>query len=346
MRPNPMVGAVVVRGGEIVGEGWHGEWGGPHAEVEALRAAGDRARGATLYVNLEPCHHHGKTSPCTDAIVEAGVGRVVYALEDPNPQAGGGAAWLREQGVRVAGGVCEEEARELNAPHLVSHRLGRPFMALKYAISVDGRLSEGPDTPTPVTGPEAIREAHRLRAGHDAVMVGIGTVLADDPLLTVREWEPPERPGVRIVLDSDLRIAAGSRLVETADQVPVWVVAAAGASESRARELEDAGVLVIRAERAESDGLRPGSVLAQLWDRDLQSILCEGGGTLGSALLASGTVDRLYLFVAPRLFGWPGVRAFTGPRGQAPRDWRLLERRALGEDTLLVLSSGLPGTGA
>lgn len=343
VQPNPLVGAVIVREGQVVGSGYHARWGEPHAEVEALRDAGERARGAVLYVNLEPCHHAGKTGPCTREIQRAGVRRVVYALDDPNPTATGGGSWLREQGIEVETGVCREEAEELNAPHLVRHRKGRPFVALKYALSLDARLAERPGTETEVTGAEARREAHRLRAGHQAVMVGIGTVLSDDPALTVRHGEEPRTPPVRIVLDSALRLPETSQLARTAREVPVLAFAAPDASEGRARRLEDRGIDVVRVERApDGPGLDLAAALVELSERDLHSVLCEGGARLGSSVLAAGIVDRFYLFIAPRLFGAPGPYAFDAARGQAPRDWKLIDRRSVGPDTLLVLSAVAP----
>jgi len=337
--PNPMVGAVVVRDGVIVGEGYHAEWGGPHAEVAALEAAGDKTKGATLYVTLEPCHHEGKTGPCTRVIAAAGVARVVFGAAEVNPMAAGGAAWLKDQGLEVECGVCEVEAKDLNAIHLGSIDRRRPFVALKYAMSIDGRLSETAGRPTQVTGAPAIAEAHRLRAGHDAVMVGIGTVLSDDPQLTVREGSAPRVPPVRVVLDSDLRISVDSRLVRTAMDVPVWVFGAEDAPPGRSSELGARGVVVARAPRTTTTGgLELGSVFAQLKERGIQSLLCEGGGTLGSGLLAARLVDRMYLIVAPKLFGPMGTPGFQMDRERALVDWRLIERRTLGADTLLALS--------
>lgn len=338
--PNPMVGAVLIRDGEVVGEGYHAEWGQAHAEVEALRVAGDKARGATLYVSLEPCHHTGKTGPCTREIVDAGIVRVVYATAESNPEARGGAKWLRQQGVEVETGVCRAEADDLNAVHLGAVGRERPFLALKYALSLDGRLSEAPGARTMVTEGEAIAEAHRLRAGYDAIAVGIGTVLADDPQLTVREWDAPRVAPVRVVLDTELRLPLTSKLAETAGEVPVWVFTSFGSPEERAAALAARGVKVQRVSRdADSEGLDLGAVLATLWKRKVRSVLCEGGGRLGSALLAAGLVDRFYAFVAPRLFGEPGVLSFQGSRGVAPRDWRLIERRELGSVTLLELAA-------
>jgi diaminohydroxyphosphoribosylaminopyrimidine deaminase/5-amino-6-(5-phosphoribosylamino)uracil reductase len=344
--PNPMVGAVIVRDGVVVGEGYHAEWGGPHAEVAALRAAWDKTRGATLYVSLEPCHHHGKTGPCSHEIKRAGIARVVCAASEVNPEATGGAEWLLDNGVEVSRGVCESEAEDLNAVHFHAFRRRRPFLALKYALTLDAKLSEGPGRSSRITGAEAVREAHRLRAGHDAVMVGIGTARVDDPQLTVREWLAPRRAPLRAVLDSGLRLPPESRLVQSARDVPVWVFGALDAPSERAARLESSGVSVIRVKRyADNSGLDLGMVLAKLWERNVTSVLCEGGGRLGSAWLASGYVDRLYAFVAPRVFGEPGVAAFQGERGRAADEWRLIERQELGSDTLLVMSPAAAAAG-
>lgn len=337
--PNPLVGAVVVRDGEVVGEGYHAEWGEAHAEVEALRAAGERAKGATLYVNLEPCHHSGKTGPCTRVIREAEVARVVCGAAEKNPEARGGAAWLREQGVEVEEGVCEQQASDLNAVHFSAQRRERPFVSLKYAMSLDARLAEAPGAPTSITSGEARVEAHRLRAGHDAVMVGIGTVLADNPLLTVREWKAPRVAPTRVVLDSSLRTPLDSNLAASASEVPVRVLTAGDAPAERERALAAGGVEVVRIPRPPAAaGLDLGAVLASLWKAGLRSVLCEGGGKLGSALLAAGLVDRLYVFVAPLLLGESGVPAFQGRRGLAALEWRTVSRSELGPVVLLELA--------
>ncbi len=339
--PNPMVGAIIVSDGTVVGEGYHAEWGGVHAEVAALETAGERARGGDLYVPLEPCHHSGKRGPCTRAILEAGIKRVVYAVADTNPDAAGGAAWLRSQGLQVETGFCEDEARALNVIHLTSFGRDRPFVTLKYAMSLDARLAAAPGRTTRLTSGPAIEAAHRLRAGHDAVMVGIGTVLADDPELTVRQWRAPRRPPVRIVLDSELRLTPESKLALSAREVPVWVLAGPDASAERESQLAESSVKVLRVPRdSRAGGLDLSEALAALWAADIRSVLCEGGGRLGSALLAAGVVDRFYAFIAPRVLGEPGVLAFQGGEGGGGggREWHLVQRESLGEVTLLVLS--------
>src|SRR5215217_2138853 len=335
--PNPMVGAVVVREGRVIGEGWHREWGGPHAEVEALRAAGDDAREATVYVTLEPCNHTGKQPPCVDALLAAGVARVVCAVRDPNPVAAGGADRLRAAGVTVEFGVEEDEARELNAAffHSASGRLAelrRPWITLKLAISLDGAIADHSRRPGWLTGPAARREVHRLRAGHDAVAVGIGTALADDPELTVRQGRRPRVAPLRVVLDRQLRLSPFSRLARSARKVPVLVIGATDAPDERERLLAACGVEVSRATDL------AGS-LASLATRGVRSLLVEGGAGIAGALLESGAVDRLVIFQAPLVLGAGAVHAFAHAPAtladQAPR-WRPLARRVFGPDLMTV----------
>jgi diaminohydroxyphosphoribosylaminopyrimidine deaminase/5-amino-6-(5-phosphoribosylamino)uracil reductase len=332
-----MVGAVGVRDGVVVGEGWHAEYGGPHAEVVALERAGARARGATVYVTLEPCAHHGKTPPCTLALLGAGVARVVFAGADPNPEAGGGAEALRRAGVEVTAGVEEEAARELNAAFF--HAFGpvgaeRPWVELKLALSLDGRLADRHGRSAWITGEAAREEVHRLRAGADAVTVGIGTVLADDPLLTVRGPVEPRRPPARVVFDRRLRIPVSSRLVATAAEAPVWVIGAPDAPEVTRRRLTGAGVRVLLAE--DLDG-----ALRALRAEGIGSLFCEGGARLASALLDEDRVDRLDVFLAPLLLGPEAVSPFAGldsPALAEAHRWRPIATRTFGADTLLQLA--------
>lgn len=335
--PNPMVGCVVVRDGEVVGEGWHTEYGRPHAEVEALRAAGDRARGATAYVSLEPCSHWGKTPPCTDALAAAGVRRVVIGGFDPDPKARGGAEVLRAAGIEVLGGVEEAAVRDQNAAFFHAHSPAgaeRPFVALKLAMSLDARIADRDGNSVWITGEEARAEVHRLRAGHDAIAVGIGTALADDPLLTVRGAVQPRVPPVRIVFDRGLRLPLESRLVRSARDVPVWAVCAPDAPDALRQPLEEAGVTVIAA-----SGL--AGQLRALREAGVGSMFVEGGAGLASALLAQDVLDRMYLFYAPVLIGPEGAAAFPGisspPLAGAPR-WRRVETQSFGADTLITLA--------
>jgi diaminohydroxyphosphoribosylaminopyrimidine deaminase/5-amino-6-(5-phosphoribosylamino)uracil reductase len=329
--PNPMVGAVVVRDDEIVGEGWHALYGGPHAEVVALSAAGASARGSTLYVTLEPCAHSGKTPPCTDAIVRAGVARVVSAVRDPNPIAAGGARKLEAAGIEVAFGIEETEARELNAHFFHALTSSRPFVTLKLATSIDGAIADASGRSQWLTGEDARRYVHRLRAGHDAVAVGAGTALTDDPSLTVRSGKPPRVAPTRIVFDRRARLPLSSKLVRTAREVPTIVVAA-DASLREARGLADAGVRVI-------EGANLDEALRTLRSLEVRSILVEGGAVLAGALLAAAVVDRLVIFQAPIVLGAGARSAFAHVPAHAlpnaPR-WRVVDRRSIGQDLMTV----------
>ncbi len=330
--PNPMVGAVVVRDGHVVGEGWHAEYGGPHAEAAALTAAGDRARGADLYVTLEPCAHHGKTPPCADAIIAAGVRRVVIALDDPNPEARGGTARLRAAGIEVVTGVEADAAAALNAPFLFAHAgAPRPFVTLKLALSIDGAIAPGGGQQLWLTGEAARRHVHRLRADADAIAVGIGTALADDPALTVRHGRRPRVAPVRIVFDPAARLPLASRLVRTARKVPVWVLAESPTAPGRAG-LERAGVSVRVA------GALDGHLAAVRAD-GIRHLFVEGGAGIAGALLTAGWVDRLITFRAPVLLGAGALPAFgtlaSSPLA-GPGRWRVIERRAFGDDLMTV----------
>ncbi len=333
VHPNPLVGAVVVLNGVVVGEGAHREFGGPHAEVEALKAAGPKARGATLYVTLEPCAHHGKTPPCTTAILEHGIRRLVYAARDPNPEATGGGARLAQQGLEVVSGVGADRARRQNALFLHPIEAERPFTALKFGMTLDARISREAGERTAITGPESQAEVHRLRSGFDAVLVGGRTARVDDPELTVRHAPPPRVPPVRVVMDPMARLPPESRLATTAGDVPVRALVAPDAPGDRVAALRRSGVDVVEVPRVQS-GLDLDASLEALWERGIRTIFCEGGGRLASSLLEGGQVQRLYLFVAPVVFGGSGVPAFPGDsvfRGERP------EVRQLGSDTLLVI---------
>jgi diaminohydroxyphosphoribosylaminopyrimidine deaminase / 5-amino-6-(5-phosphoribosylamino)uracil reductase len=332
--PNPMVGAVIVQEGRIVGEGWHREYGFPHAEVEALRAAGDHARGATMYVTLEPCAHQGKTPPCTQAVIDAGISRVVFACHDPNPKARGGEEVLREAGIETRAEVLEEPARSLNAAFFHAHDPAaprRPWTELKLALSLDGRVADHTGRSSWITGEEARAEVHRLRAGFDAIGVGIGTALSDDPLLTVRGPLLPRTPPVRVVFDRKLRTLPTSRLARSAEASPVWVIASADAPTSNRRALERAGVTVL-----EADGL--ADAFAVLADRGIRSLFCEGGARFASAVLQADLVDRLSLFYAPLLLGAKGADPFRDLPSSALAEthrWTRRRTRVFGGDTLI-----------
>jgi diaminohydroxyphosphoribosylaminopyrimidine deaminase/5-amino-6-(5-phosphoribosylamino)uracil reductase len=334
VHPNPLVGAVVLAGGVVAGEGWHAEFGDRHAERVALDHAGERARGATLVVTLEPCNHRGKQPPCTEAIVRAGVRRVVAATADPNPEATGGAARLGSLGLEVDVGVGREAATAQNAIFL--HRFRnhvRPFVALKLATSLDGRIADSSGDSRWISGEPARDYVHWLRAGFDAIGVGGRTVRLDDPKLTVRGPVSPRVPPRRVIFDAGADIDPRHTLVRTAGEVPTTVVTAADARDDRVARLAAANVRVIRAVSLE-EGLR------MLRAEGVSSLLLEGGGRLAGALLGLGLVDRYYWVQSPLWLGERGVPATAGlpsdPIARAER-WTVVERRPLGEDTLLVL---------
>ena len=336
VQPNPLVGAVVLGAdGAVAGEGWHAEWGERHAEPAALAAAGERARGGTLVVTLEPCAHRGKQPPCTDAVLAAGVRRVVVALADPNPVAAGGAARLREAGVEVSIGLRRAVAAAQNAIFL--HGFGaeaasRPYVALKLATSLDGLIADASGSSRWVSGAAARERVHWLRAGFDAVAVGGRTAWSDDPSLTVRGPVTPRRPPRRVVIERSPALEPTQTLARTARETPTHLVALQPVAPARRAAFEAAGVAV-----HEADSL--AGALAALRADGVASLLVEGGGRLAGALLADDLVDRLYWVQSPVWLG-AGAPAFTGlpPRAlaEAPR-WTVTDRAALGEDTILVL---------
>ena len=327
--PNPMVGAVVVRDGEIVGEGYHARYGAEHAEPVALDAAGDRARGATLYVTLEPCTHEGKRPPCTPRVIASGISRVVIAARDPNPVAGGGAEILRERGIEVSLGVEEDDARELNAPFLHRFTSDRPWVTLKLALSRDGSIANAARSPRWLTGEESRREVHRQRAGNDAIAVGIGTVLADDPLLTVRGVDPPRLPPTRVVFDRAARLPLDSRIMRTTGEAPVTVVTD-GSVPERERALESAGATVVRA-------VGTAEALRALKSMGIDSLYVEGGAGIVGEFLDTGSVDRLIIFQSPVTLGADALPAFGRSRSltleQASR-LAVVRRARFGDDDM------------
>ena len=321
--PNPHVGAVVANGGQILGEGFHQAVGLEHAEIGAIQAAGAQAAGATLYVTLEPCNHHGRTPPCVDAVINARMKRVVIGCRDPNPNVqGGGIERLRESGIDVTVGVLEKEARALIKPwsKYITERLA--YLSLKLAVSLDGRIATRTGASKWITCAESRTRVHSLRSGHDAVMVGINTVIADDPRLTVRDV--PGRNPVRIVVDSKLRLPTGSQLVATARETPTCVITTNDASRAVAEALEDSGVAVIRVPATAEGRCDMLSALRELAAREVVNVLCEGGAELAGSLLAAGLPDEMHVFVAPVLLGprgRPGAVDWAGPEtpADAPR---------------------------
>ena len=311
VEPNPMVGAVVVRDGRLVAAGYHRRFGGPHAEVEALEAAGDAARGAALYVTLEPCCHHGKTPPCTDAILRAGVSRVVAAHRDPFPKvAGGGLTRLREAGLAVEVGPGAEAATALNAPYLKRVATGRPYVLAKWAMTLDGKTAVAGGDGRWISSKDSRAHVHEVRGRVDAILVGVGTALIDDPELTARP--PGPRTPTRIVLDSEARLSDRSKLVRTAREVPTLVVTGPNAPGSRTNALRAAGCEVLSL----SGSLRPSvdDLLTELGRRGMTNMLVEGGGAVLASFFEAGQVDEVDVFIAPLIEG--GDHARTPVRGR------------------------------
>jgi diaminohydroxyphosphoribosylaminopyrimidine deaminase/5-amino-6-(5-phosphoribosylamino)uracil reductase len=339
VHPNPLVGCVIVRDGSVVAEGYHAAFGGPHAEIVALEAAGPKAEGATAYVSLEPCRHQGKTPPCASALLEAGIARVVFGARDPGAESGGGADVLRQGGVEVVGPVwSDRRGRAENPAFFHTTRHIEPFVALKLAMSLDGRIAARAGERTAVTGIEAQTESHRLRSGFDAVMVGEGTARADNPRLTPRLAAPGRAMPHRIVLDPAATLPSTAAIFEHREAAPVHVFVAADIPEGAVARLVEAGAQVHRV--GGTDGLLDlEAVLARCWDLGLRSILCEGGARLATSLLREGRAQRLYLFVAPVTFGSEGVGAFLPDA--AGLDWDAFEPASepelFGRDTLIVL---------
>lgn len=338
--PNPAVGCVLVRDGLVVGRGWTQPGGRPHAEVRALSQAGASARGATAYVTLEPCAHHGQTPPCAEALIGAGVARVVTALTDPDPRVSGkGHQMLRSAGVEVTEGVLEEEATHLNAGFLKRVTRGLPFVTLKLAASLDGRIATASGESRWITGPLSRRKVHALRMSHDAVMVGSGTAIADDPDLTVRDLGARQQP-LRIVLDRLLRHDPQSRLGRTARTSPVWLVHGPAADVARRSAWTSAGATLIEVPEV-AGGLDLPAALAALAKRGITRILSEGGGTVAAGLVAAGLADELALFSGGLMIGADG-RPALGALGleslaDAPRPV-LRESEILGADLYSVWS--------
>jgi diaminohydroxyphosphoribosylaminopyrimidine deaminase/5-amino-6-(5-phosphoribosylamino)uracil reductase len=336
--PNPVVGAVLVHDGAIVGEGYHERAGAPHAEVIALGEAGPRARGATLYVTLEPCNHQGRTPPCVPAVLAAGVARVVAALGDPNPfVTGGGAAALRAAGVSVETGLLAVEAAAQNRAFMTAMRERRPHVTLKAGMTVDGKIADVHGTARWITGEAARAEAHRQRSESDAILVGVTTVLRDDPALTVRLAAPWPREPYRVVLDTSARTPPTARLIAGGTPERALIAVGEGAPANRVAALESAGATVLRC--ATRDGrVAVDALLAELFAREVRAVLLEGGGEVHAAFLEAGLVDRVAVFVAPLLLGGRSAPTVVGGAGRELKSAVRLAAmtvRSIGADVLL-----------
>lgn len=341
--PNPLVGAVIVREGRIVGAGWHRKAGTPHAEIHALNMAGDLAQGATLYVTLEPCSHHGRTGPCAEAVVKAGIKRCVIAMGDPNPKvAGKGIAILEQAGIEVRCGVLEEEARELNEVFLKWITTKRPFVVLKTAMSLDGKIATATGKSQWITGEAARRRGHEFRDIYDSILVGIGTVLADDPSLTTRLPGQTGKNPVRIIVDSQGRTPLTAKVL-TDGQARTIIAVAGQAPAERIAALREAGAEVITAfdqSNADRSKVDLSILLDKLGAMEISSVYVEGGGTVNFSLLQAGLVDKVHAFIAPKLIG--GKSALTPVEGEGFAELSEaveLERMTtemVGEDILLT----------
>ncbi|MDL2275043.1 bifunctional diaminohydroxyphosphoribosylaminopyrimidine deaminase/5-amino-6-(5-phosphoribosylamino)uracil reductase RibD [Desulfosarcina sp. OttesenSCG-928-G10] len=338
--PNPMVGAVVVKDGRIVGKGWHPQAGGPHAEVVALDDAGDLAKGATLYVTLEPCNHFGRTPPCTQKIISAGIRKVVVAMADPNPRVqGGGNAALQAAGIEVTTGVCEAAARTLNEAFCKWITTSRPFVTAKCAATLDGRMATRTGDSRWVTGPLARGLVHELRHRADGILVGVGTVIQDDPRLTTRLENEAGADPVRIILDTRLSTPPSARLLGQASDAPTWIVCGPDAPEDRRRALSDAGARIISAPLAASGRIDLAALMDILGENAITSLLIEGGGAVMGSAFSAGIVDKVCFFYAPKILG--GDDGVPVCRGQGPvrMDQCLavhdLSVRLIGDDVLV-----------
>ncbi len=335
VNPNPLVGAVVVVDSQIVGEGWHQRFGGPHAEINALNEAGAASNGATLYVTLEPCCHHGKTPPCTDRIIAAGVRRVVYAIDDPNPlMCGKGAAILRAHGITVESGLLRESAEEQNEVFLTFIRGGTPFVELKLAMSLDGRIATKTGDAKWITGEESRIQGHRLRAKHMAIAVGVGTVIQDNPSLNVRHVEGKDP--VPIVLDTKGRIPLSSKLLQAPSKT---IVATCSMSEEVERGILETGAQVWELPAA-NGRVSIEALLARMAEEQLDSLLIEGGGEIAASFLEARAIDKVAFFYAPILIGGreaiPGIGGIGIEKIAEALRLERIQTRMLGEDLYLT----------
>lgn len=339
--PNPVVGAVIVNHGQIVGTGFHQKAGGPHAEIHALREAGAKAQGATLYVTLEPCCHYGKTPPCTEAIIEAGIDRVVVATLDPNPLvAGKGIQQLRAAGIQVTVGVLEEEARRQNEVFLRYITANKPFCALKMAVTLDGKIATVRGDTRWITGSPARTFTHRLRGRYDAILVGINTVINDDPLLTCRLEDGQGKDPIRIILDSKLRIPPMARVLNQASEAPTIIITTGHHDPDKRKLLESWGAEVIPVDDHYGK-VNLNSLMEVLAERHITGILVEGGAQVAAALLEAELVDKLYWFIAPKIVGGQAAPSAVAGKGRSllkdAWQFKIHETMKLGDDLLVVL---------
>ena len=337
--PNPCVGSVIVQGDTLVGRGYHRKAGTPHAEVNAIADAGHAARGATMYVTLEPCNHTGRTPPCTRAVLDAGIVRVVVGMPDPNPSvAGGGCLFLESQGVTVETGVLEQECRAINRPFVKHSTTGLPWIVMKAGMSLDAKISHQRGLGGPITGEQSRLLTHRLRDSLDAILIGVGTAFIDDPSLTTRLPGDRGRDPLRVILDTSLRLDLQAKLLRQESAAPTWIFCGPEASPERERNLKQAGAVVHRVAQNERGRLDLHEVLTVLGQADINSVLVEGGATVHGAMLEQGLVDQVYLFMAPFFIGQQGTPLIQDNADVSDiRDINLtsIEVRRLGDDILI-----------
>jgi diaminohydroxyphosphoribosylaminopyrimidine deaminase/5-amino-6-(5-phosphoribosylamino)uracil reductase len=338
--PNPSVGAVVVRNGTVVGKGYHKKAGLPHAEPNALQDAGNKAEDATIYVTLEPCNHTGRTPPCTRAILEAGIQRVVIGMADPNPKVtGSGADFLAAQGVAVTSGVLEYECCELNRPFIKHATTGLPWVIMKAGTSMDGRIAAGIGRQTAITGPESLQRVHLLRDRVDAILVGVETAITDDPSLTTRlGGRRPGRDPERIILDTNLRLSPDAKMLHQNSQAGTWIFCGPNASKKKAQALEDVGARIERVELDAEKKLDLHAVLKILGSNQKNSVLVEGGGRVHGSFLQHGLVDEFFVFMAPIFLGEAGVALVDFDRqgvGANMPAATFMQTRRLGNDIMI-----------
>jgi len=338
--PNPMVGAVIVQGTEVVGSGYHHNVGAPHAEIIALEKAGDKAKGATLYVNLEPCNHHGRTGPCTEKIIKAGIGRVVIAMQDPNPLVSGrGVARLSEAGIKVKAGVLEPKARKLNETFVKYITTNLPFVSVKVAMSLDGKIATTSGESHWITGEKARQFVHRLRDHTDVIMVGIETVLKDNPRLTTRVEGGGGKDPVRVIVDSSARLPLDAKVIESSTSARVILAVTEKAAEDKCRALQSRGVEILVLP-SDQERVNLKALMKELASRELSAVLVEGGGTLNFSLLEQNLIDKLFIFIAPLIIGGrESPTAFSGSGiGVLDKAWPVeeIEMKQFDRDLLLI----------
>ncbi len=328
---NPPVGCVIVKDDKLLGVGWTRPQGRPHAETEALKMAGEAARGATAYVTLEPCAHHGRTPPCAEALVKAGIIRVVTAVEDPDPRvSGGGHAILKAARVAVETGLCAAEARRDLAGFLTRMTRKRPYVTLKMGVSADGKIAAGPGQRTSITGPEVKTRVYLMRAESDAILIGLSTVLIDDPQLTCRLPGMAARSPIRVVADTRLSIPSKAKLVKTAEQIQVWILATRKGSVS-------AGITVIDCRQTPNGWVDFTDALGRLAERGINRLMVEGGSHIAHSLLQAGLVDEVHIFRSPTVIGPQGTDAIADmPLTELDRSFKQTSKEVLGTDTLTV----------